>query len=133
MYNAPLLNSTEDTVGTLIEALIAKRDALTAIEQQAKALKKEEDALKFKLMAAMEEQGTKSVSNERGAVRINAYTVPDVTDWNAVCDYIRKTDSFHLLPGKLAAIPYREVLESGEEIPGVVPFIRKTLTLTVKH
>lgn len=126
-------HSVPGTLGVLIELLAEKRQEISCLNAQLKILKDHEKDLESNILCEMEAQGTQSASSSKGTVRVNTSTVPSVTDWDAFYEYIHQTQSYYLLERRPAAIPYRELLNTGGEIPGVVPFVRRTLTLTVKH
>ena len=58
--------------------------------------------------------------------------VPSVTDWDEVYKYIKDNDAFYLLQRRMNAAPYRELLGTEEQVPGVEALTVKKLGLLKK-
>lgn len=121
------------TVKARLDDLANERDALRetkrGIEQQLKEL----DAL-----LATNEQAIIEVADELGLDRfavgkltfsISEQTVGNVEDWEAVYQFVRDNNAFYLLQRRLANAAYKEILDGGDSLPGVVPFTKRSLNM----
>ena len=61
---------------------------------------------------------------------ITRTTVAQVTDWDEVYKYVKKTGEFDLLQKRMSDVAYRERLDAGKPVPGTEPFIVVNLSLT---
>lgn len=110
--------TTAELMARLFEIRAAKAD-LTA---QEKLLTEEYDNLSRELLRQMDEQGSTRVATTLGMAIRTKSVQPQVEDWDALYAHIRETDGFHLLQRRVSAPAFREILDSGEQLPGVVPF-----------
>lgn len=121
------------TVKSRLDDLANERDALRetkrGIEQQLKEL----DAL-----LATNEQAIIEVADELGLDRfavgkltfsISEQTVGNVEDWDDLYQFIRDNNAFYLLQRRLANAAYKEILDGGDNLPGVVPFTKRSLNM----
>ena len=121
------------TVKARLDDLANERDALRetkrGIEQQLKEL----DAL-----LATNEQAIIEVADELGLDRfavgeltfsISEQTVGNVEDWDDLYQFIRDNNAFYLLQRRLANAAYKEILDGGDNLPGVVPFTKRSLNM----
>jgi hypothetical protein len=128
MENAAPGLLTQTTAG-LIARLFEIRDEKKDLTSREKELTEEADGLNAELMRRMEEQGSTKVSSALGTAIFAETVVPTVKDWDEFYAWIKSTDSFHLLQRRVAAAAYREMLETGQTIPGVESFTQKTINL----
>lgn len=98
-----------------------------ALEQIRKSAKMELDLVKAdiedKLRVLNEVMGDlKQVKTSIATVTRTSTIVPTIKDWEKVQAWIEENDAMYLLTKKISSAGYRELLKSGEEIPGVEPF-----------
>lgn len=117
------------TTADIINRLLDIREQRREIAAKDKTLKEEADALEEALLVKMREQGSTRVSNKRGTAIISETIVPSVDDWDAVFAYIKDNDAMYLMTKKLASAAFRELIESGQEIPGVRPVTKVDINL----
>ena len=110
----------------------ANREARKDLEAKVKDLKNIYDQLEQTLMESMQDVGVTAVKGSTATARISELTVPTIEDWDQTVDYILATNSTHLLQRKINSVGYRELLTMGEEIPGVVPFVKRSISLVTK-
>jgi len=82
-----------------------------------------------RLIAAMDAAGTTVVANEYGNFGRNETIVPVPKDWEAIYEYVKANDAFYLLYKQITSTAYRELLETGEEIPGVESYTRVSISV----
>lgn len=120
---------SSDRISDAIEILASIREEIAELNRKLKDLSKQESEQQQQLMTLLEEHGMKRVSNNSYTVSINESQVPTVQDWDAFYQYIHDNNAAYLLERRPSTKPYRELLEQGIEVPGVVPFVRRTLSL----
>lgn len=121
------------TTKARLDDLATERDALRETKRAIEAQLKELDAL-----LAINEQSIMEVADELGLDRfavgnltfaISEQVVGNTEDWDEVYNYIREHDAFYLLQRRLSNAAYKELLDSGETLPGVVPFTKRSLNM----
>lgn len=117
------------TTSAIIAKLVEVRDEKRRIGERDKELNDQWRSLEMELLVRLEEQGMKKASTEEGTASITETVLPQVTDWDAVFAHIKATDSFYLLQKRPAAAAFRELLDSGEEVPGMEPYVKKSISL----
>ena len=123
-------NSDPLTVRELIEQLVEIRDEKTHLTEKDKILGEQYRALETVLMAKLDEQGMKRATIDGVATAtLTEQVVPNVTDWDAVYGYILENEAMHLLQKRPATAAFRELHESGEAIPGIEPYTKRTISL----
>lgn len=119
-----------ETTGAMIAELVQIRDRKRILEAEIKDLNEQWDAIKSKLMARMEEEGSNRVSSKDGGMAILTESiVPQVVDWDAFNAHVLATGDLHLLQRRVATTAFRELYEAGQEVPGVQPFVKKDINL----
>lgn len=121
------------TIKNRLDDLAAERDAL---REQKRSLEAEIKALDAQLAA--NEQAMIEIADDLGLDRfavgkltfsISEQTVGNVEDWETLYQFIRDNDAFYLLQRRLANAAYKEMLDSGSALPGVVPFTKRSLNM----
>lgn len=121
------------TIKNRLDDLAAERDAL---REQKRSLEAEIKALDAQLAA--NEQAMIEIADDLGLDRfavgkltfsISEQTVGNVEDWETLYQFIRDNDAFYLLQRRLANAAYKEMLDSGSSLPGVVPFTKRSLNM----
>lgn len=80
-----------------------------------------------KILDAFEELGIDQARTGNTTVFKNEADVPNVEDWDAFYKYILDHKAMHLLERRPAVLAWREMYETGETIPGTVPFEKISL------
>lgn len=79
--------------------------------------------IRDKLRVLSEAMGDlRQVKTSIATVTRTSTIVPTIKDWDKVQAWIEENDAMYLLTKKISSDGYRELLKSGEEIPGVEPF-----------
>jgi len=117
------------STGALIDQLWAAREEKRTLEAQVKEVEATIDDLQKNLMERLEAEGLDKATGTKGSVSISTNTVAAVEDWDAFWAYIIKNKYTHLLQRRVSDPAYRELLEAGKKVPGVQPFMKRTLNL----
>lgn len=121
--------SKEPTIGEDGELLFTLRDRKRALEAEVKALEDQAKEVEERLLKSMDFAGVDKFSTSRGTLSISSSVVADVQDWEAFGAYVIKNKFLHLLQRRVSDPAYRELLESGKKVPGVLPFTKKRLNV----
>ena len=120
------------TIGGLISERRRIGDDYEAASKAADALKKERDSIDALLMEEMELQGVKRTSIDGVGTATRGERENIVVDgWDAFQEYIIDTKQAHLLQRRVMGSAVIELLEAGEEVPGVMR--DKTPTLSFRR
>ncbi len=121
------------TLGAQIDALFDLRERKRAADEVVDEIKALIEAKEFQLQAEMEQQGVARASGRKASVGISESVVPQVEDWDEFYKYIRRNGAFELLERRPAAAAFREHAQNRRDhtVPGVVPFLKRKLSLRV--
>lgn len=115
------VDSDERTIDDLIKERQAVTEQLRAANNLVKTIKEEQDNLDRLLMWKMDKTGVTRVGNDDASVSIGTDVVADVTDWESVYEHIQSTGDFSLIQRRVSSTAYRELLNMGENVPGMQP------------
>lgn len=121
-------------IGKQIDNLHELREEIRRTEKDLNALKDKRRILEERLISTLEAQGIEQSRGRVATATISKTIVPNVHDWEEFHQYIVENDAMYLLERRASAAAYRELLEQreGENIPGVQPFEKTTLSLRSK-
>lgn len=118
------------TLGAQIDALNAIRERKRELDAQVKKVTEEYEAAQQGVLEALEAQGMDKGSGKTATASISVTVVANIGDRDMLDKFIKRTGNFQLLQGRLSLPAVRELLaKKGGDIPGVVPFHKKTLNL----
>ena len=103
----------------LIDAKAQNKELIDGLNSDLKILKEEQDHIDFLLMQRMDADGLSLTKNDRAKVFITETTVAKVEDWDAFYEHILSNKAFELLERRPANKAYRDLLEIGEDVPGL--------------
>ena len=81
------------------------------------------------LLAFAEELGLDKFSVGKLTFSVSNNVVGYITDWDQVYAFIKEHDAFHLIQRRLANAAYKEILETGDGLPGVEPIVKRSLNM----
>jgi len=106
------------------------REARLALQHQAERFEKAESALRDYFIASLPKSSQTGCAGKLARVQIEVKPVPQAEDWEKVHSYIRDNDAWELLQRRLNESAVRERWEAEEQIPGVVVFNAKKVSVT---
>ena len=136
------------TIGVLIDDLSAIREKRRVLAIQNKVLEDQYKALEATIKEQLTENGMSLASGTRASASLSYPVVDEVTDWEAVYAFIKKTGYWHLLGRSVSAPAFRELyelevaklskkrgfkpeaLDPATVLPGMKPFTKVNLNLT---
>lgn len=115
----------------LIQELVNVKNQIADIKSEhLKPLESRKQALEQEITEMLDTLGVDQTALRGVAtVGINEKVVPQAEDWDQVYRYIQETGNFFLLNRALNAAAYRELVESEGDVPGLKPFVRRTLSV----
>lgn len=80
------------------------------------------------IIAAMDDQQITESKSAAGKVSLGQSVYPQVKDWEAFHQWILENSYLHFLERRAVVRAYREALEQGITVPGVLPFTKRKIT-----
>ena len=117
------------TIGGMTDKLIELRDRKRDLEAQVKLIEVEYEGISDALLEKATAEGMDKGAGKKGSFSISTNTVANVTDWDALNAYIKKTGHFHLYQRRVSDPAFRELLEAGKKVPGAEPFTKRRVNL----
>ena len=78
----------------------------------------------------LDAQDTRKAEGKKASISVNYTEVGNVTDWEAFWPYVAKNKFFHLIQKRVSDPGLRELWALGKKTPGVVPFTKRSLSIT---
>lgn len=121
-------------LGTMIDELVELREKKAYHEAQATAFSKEISIKEESIIHEMADQNLEKAAHNGVTVHAKKHVYAHVEDWNALWDFLIENRYTQLLERRVAVKAYRELLELGREIPGVVPnpIVKLSVTRTLR-
>lgn len=120
----------EPTVDEMIAAYITLRDVKTALknkyEARAKIITDEMAKLEAQLQAKMVADGVKSIATDAGTAYKTTVESATVSDMDALLDYVRENDAWHLLEKRVSKTGVRAILDENQPLPPGVNWYTST-------
>lgn len=135
-------------IGVLIDDLSAIREKRRVLASQDKILEEQYRTLENSIKEQLAENGMSLASGTKASASLSYPVVAEVTDWDAVYAFIKKTGYWHLLGRSVSAPAFRELyelkvtelskkrgfnpetLDPATVLPGMKPFTKVNLNLT---
>lgn len=125
MSNVAELNEVIDRRETVTELFRIRAEIAEIEERVLRPLKQQKAVLEATLLQNLEVDEGVSFTGV-GTVKVFEEIAPRVVDWEELYNYIRQTGRLDLLPSRINAVPYREMLNVEGGLVGVEPItIRK--------
>lgn len=118
-------------LGKIIDAMYELREKRRVLEAESAKLEAEYKEQEELLMQRMEAEGTDKATGKKAGASITSGIVANVTDWEAVEKFIKRTGNFQLFQRRVSDAAYRELMESKGAVPGMEPFVKKRVNLRV--
>jgi len=131
---AQAAQSSPTTIADIIRAMVEVRDERRSIAKRDKELVAKWDEFKAQLLAKMKAQGEdiNSISSKTHTATKTKDPVPVVDDWDQFYDWLWETKSWHLLQRRIAVGAFREIIDSGGEVPGLHATDKVDISLTAR-
>lgn len=117
------------TPGSLIDLIYTLREQRKLVEARAELIKADEKRIEDHLIQRMTKNELNALSGKLAKASLSETIVPQVEDWDALREYIKKRKAEDLRTKALNAAAFRARWEAGEVIPGVQKFKRINLSV----
>ncbi len=117
------------TTGAIIDQLWAIREEKRLLTAQLSDVEKKQKDIEAILMERLESEGMDKATGRKASVSVSINVVADVQDWDEFWKYIIGKKYTHMLQKRVSDPAYRELLEKGVKVPGVIPFSKRTLNV----
>jgi hypothetical protein len=108
----------EELIGEKIDRLYELRNKANKLLRDGKKLKKSCTELESEIVNQLRHDELTGARGRIANFSMASENVPNVTDWPSVYDYIKDSNDFSILKKSVNSLVWRELLESGELIPG---------------
>ena len=112
-----------------IDKMFKLRERKRELEAQVKAINAEIAECNDWLLQRYAEIGTTTARGSLASATLTETIVPNIEDWGLVQQYIMDNDALYLVHRRISAGPWKELMDTGEEIPGITPFTKRTISL----
>jgi len=130
MPEQSVLEGFEKNLGELIDAYSEQKTMRQFHEKEAEKFSANMAEIEARILQAMADQHLEQAAHGGTIVRPKEHTYAHVEDWSKFYDFIEKERYFHLLEKRVSVTGYRELLDLGRQVPGVVPFVKTKLSVT---
>lgn len=121
--------SSPTGLGDLIESLADLREQKRKLSDEYKKVDEQYKELEAQLLNRLDQEGAQFSGSSKHRATVSEVVVPSVTDWDAFYEYVKENDALYLFEKRVASAPWRELVESGEQIPGTEPFTKRSINL----
>lgn len=122
------LSTTE--LGAAIDALYDLRESRLDLERQAKVLKAKEQEQRIAILDCLDASGLAKATGSLATAGKKITTIPLVTDWDLVFQYIKEKDRFDMIQKRISVTAWRETLDNEGLVPGTEAVEDVDITLT---
>jgi hypothetical protein len=120
----------DDTLGAKIARLKYLKARKKILDNEIDEVVDHIEKIEADIIHMMSEQKVDVASHDGLTVRPKDHTYAHVEDWNKLYEFIEKEHYLHLLEKRVSVTGYRELLELGRQVPGVVPFVKTKLSIS---
>ena len=113
-----------------MDRLFALREERRKLEAKAETIKEKERSIEDKLIEEISSEDATGVVGKLAKAVVNVKTVATVENWDLFYAHILKTKDFSFLNKAVGQAAVKERWENDKVVPGVVPFHKKTISLT---
>lgn len=120
------------TLGACADLYYTTREKRLKAQKVVDELKAQENQLADHIIKNLPKSDANGIAGKKCRVTIREKTIPQVQDWDAFYEYIRKNakkGAFSLLQKRVGDAAVKEIWEAGKEVPGVGRFHVKTLSV----
>jgi hypothetical protein len=113
-----------------IDEMFLLRERKRGLEGQVKEVNAEIAQCQEDLMRRLDEVGTATARGSMASIVITENVVPNIDDWGAVSEWVVENDAVYLLHRRVSAGPWKELMDAGQNVPGITPYTKRAISLT---
>lgn len=120
------------SIGHAIDKLYDLREEKRRLEAELKKVRQLMEEEEINIFELFKQQDVTMSGGSRATCSVTETVVPVVDDYDKLQEHLLATGDLHLLERRVSSRAYREMLEAGEDVPGVRPFTKRALSLRSK-
>ena len=105
------------------------KKSLSVLAKEEKELRELLEPLERSIIKQLEDTGMDAVQVSGYSLKANTQIFPSLDDKEKALKHIAEKEMWELLPASILQTAFRELLQSGESIPGVTTFEKTTLSV----
>ena len=113
----------------MIDEMFELRESKKEFEVRIKDINEQMTLLEAQLLQKLDDEKQTMGRGSSASASVSNAEIPMVEDWETFGQYLIDNDALYLLQRRVAVRAYRELKESGEEIPGTTTFPKRTISL----
>ena len=113
----------------MIDRMFLLREKKREHEAKIKEVEEEYKALALEFQAKCKEAGTDYARGSLASASITEQVVPVIDDWELFSEWVMDNDALYMLHRRVSAGPWKELRDTGEEVPGIEPFTKVGVSL----
>jgi hypothetical protein len=117
------------SLGAMIDLMADLRAQRRDLSKQVDELTAQMASLETRLIAKLDEEDLNSSRGKTAYATISEDIVPQIENWDDVYAYIKENDAFYLLQRRMTVTAYRELVESGDSLPGANPLKKRSISI----
>lgn len=118
-----------DSLGSLIDTLDSIREEKRALAEKEKEINARYADIEAMILERLDKEGMKKATGGRASVSCSDTVVANLTDWEALTKFIKRTGNFQLFQRRVSDPAFRELLEAKGSVPGLEAFTKTKLNL----
>lgn len=112
-----------------IDEMFMLRERKKGLEAQIKEINTELEQSQQWLIKRCDEVGTSTAKGSLASITITKTLLPNIEDWGEVSEWVMANDGIYLLHRRISSGPWRELLDSGQAVPGIVSYTKTAVAL----
>lgn len=116
-------------IDQMIDRMFSLREDKRILEAQVKRINEDISQLEQQLIARLGEVGTNYARGSLASASITESIVPQIDDWGLVAEWIKENDALYLVHRRISSGPWKELRDSGIDVPGIEPFTKVAISL----
>jgi hypothetical protein len=116
----------------LVEQRTAYKARLSELAREEKEIREAIAPLEISIRDFVEATGIESLTHGGYRIALKTDAVPTLKDKEVAFNYIADNKMWELLPSQIGVKAYRELLQTGQSLPGVETYEKRSLSITKK-
>ncbi len=112
-----------------IDHMFMLRERKRGLEAQIKETNAEITECQEWLLTRYKEIGTTTARGALASATMTETVVPVIDNWGEVAEWVIANDAIYLLHRRISSGAWKELLDTGESVPGITPFTKTTISL----
>ena len=112
-----------------IDRAFMLRERKRGLEAQIKETNSEITECMEWLIKRYDDIGTTTARGKLASATLTETLVPRIEDWGLVQEWIMENDAMYLVYRRVSSGPWKELLDSGQVVPGITPFAKRAISL----